>query len=113
MEVYISKEGFNAVGEYCEGKLIVKKGSTINPSFATYIKGISMVKQYRENPNYVDSSWQVIKDCEFPSPTTAAQFVMGQSRDGYDAWKMESGESLGKRLESLGIWERKRRKREK
>ena len=113
MDVYISKENYNAVGEYCDGKLIVKKGSTINPSFATYIKGISMAKQLRENSEYVDSSWRVKKDCEFPSPTTAAQFVMGQSRDGYDAWKMESGESLGKRLEFLGVRERKRRKKEK
>ena len=112
MDVYILKDGFKAIGEYSEGKLIVKKGSTINPSFATYIKGISMAKQYREDSDYVDASWKVIKDCEFPSPTTAAQFVMGQSRDGYDAWKIESGESLGKHLEALGIRERKRRKKE-
>lgn len=112
MEVYITKEGFKASGEYSEGRLIVKKGSTINPSFATYIKGISLAKQFRENPEYVDPSWRVVKDCIFPSPTTAAQFVMGQSRDGYDAWKMSTGESLGQRLEALGIRERKRRKKD-
>ena len=113
MKVTISKPNFCATGEYSDGKLIVKEGSTINPSFATYIKGISMAKQYRENPEYVNCEWMVIKDCQFPSPTTAAQFVMGQSRDGYDAWKLESGESLGQHLEARGIRERKRRKKDK
>ena len=109
MKIFITKGNFNAVGEYADGKVLVRKGSTINPSFAPYIKGISKAVQYRKDADYVDKKWSVIKDCEFSSPSTAAQFVMGQSRDGYDAWKVESGESLGKHLAANGQREWKRK----
>jgi len=112
IKVYIKKADFKATGFYNDGKLIVKKGSTINPAFAPYIKGISLAKKNREDREVVDAEWTVLKDCEFPSPSTAAQFVMGQSRDGYDAWKVEEGKSLGQYLEEHGLRERKRRKKE-
>ena len=112
IEISINKPTFQATAEYEDGRVIVKAGSTINPLFATYIKGISFARECRDNPEIVDPSFVVKRDCEFPSPSTAAQFVMGQSRDGFDAWKTSSGESLGKYLESKGLRERKRRKKE-
>ncbi len=112
IDVFIKKTDFSAKGVYSDGKIVVKKGSTINPLFASYIKGISFAKKCRADKGIVDSMCKVIKDCEFPSPSTAAQFVMGQSRDGYDAWKVEEGKSLGQYLEEKGLRERKRRKKE-
>ena len=112
IDVSITKPDFSVVGVYKEGKIIVKKGSSINPKFASYIKGITVAKKYREDKTIIDSEWTLKKDCEFPSPSTAAQFVMGQSRDGYDAWKVSDGKSLGAYLEERGLRERKRRRKE-
>lgn len=112
VEVHIKKETFEAKGVYMDGKVVVFKGSTINPTFASYIKGTANAKKYRNDPSFVDSTYTVRKDIEFSSPSTAAQFVMGQSRDGYDAWKTIDGESLGKHLEIQGIRERNRRKKD-
>lgn len=112
IDVSITKPDFSAVGLYEKGKIVVKKGSTINPTFASYIKGITIAKKCREDETIVDSEWTLKKDCEFPSPSTAAQFVMGQSRDGYDAWKVSEGKSLGTYLEEQGLRERKRRRKE-
>ncbi len=112
LKVYIDKPGFHADGLYNDGTITVLKGSTICPSFSTRIKGISFAKKLRENPEIVDDSWVVIKDSILLSPSTAAQFVMGQSRDGYDAWKTEEGISLGKHLEQHGIRSRRVRKKD-
>ena len=95
LNVYIHKESFHADGIFDNGTIIVLKGSKINSSFAPYIKGISAAKEYRDNPRIVDKTWVLLQDCVFQSPSTAAQFVMGQSRDGYDAWKVKDGLSLG------------------
>jgi len=111
IKVYINKSEFSAMGFYSNGTITVQKGSTINPAFAPYIKGISFARNSREDKQIVDENWKVQKDHEFPSPSTAAQFVMGQSRDGYDAWKVEDGRSLGQYLEEHGLRERKRRKK--
>lgn len=112
LKVYINKPGFHADGLYDEGTVTILKGSTISASFSKCIKGITIAKEVRENPEVVDDSWNVLKDCTFPSPSTAAQFVMGQSRDGYDAWKTEEGISLGKHLEQHGIRSRRVRKKD-
>lgn len=112
IKVYIKKSNFCATGIYNDGKLIVEKGSTINPEFASYIKGISLARKCRDDHNLVDEEWNMLENYEFPSPSTAAQFVMGQSRDGYDAWKIEDGRSLGQYLEAAGLRIRKRRKKD-
>lgn len=110
--IYIKKDDFFANGLYVDGKVIVLQGSTINPSFANYIKGINDAKRHRDDKESVNQNCEVLKDIEFSSPSTAAQFVMGQSRDGYDAWKVEDGRSLGHFLEENGLRARKRRKKD-
>ena len=112
IEIFIKKADFAAEGVFENGNVTVRCGSTINPSFAPYIKGITLAREYREDTSVVDKTWTLLKDCVFPSPSTAAQFVMGQSRDGYDAWKVEEGKSLGQYLEEHGLRERKRRKKD-
>ncbi len=87
-----------------DGKLVVvKKGGVVNQNFAESIRGGILSKQYRANRNYVSESFEILKDCTFKSPSTAAQFVTGRSVNGYNAWKVEDGKTLGKYLKENGL----------
>ena len=57
-------------------------------------RGGKAALSYRENKEYVDGDGNIIKDCEFKSPSTAAQFVTGTSINGMLAWKTKDGKSL-------------------
>lgn len=92
-----------AEGIFDNGILIVKKGGKINPDFASHIRGGTSAKKYRENPEYVDGEGNILKDCEFSSPSTAAQFVTGRSTNGYEAWKVEAKKNLGDYLKEKGL----------
>ena len=81
------------------GKIItVLAGGKMSLDFANHIKGRKTAKAYRDNPEYVDGDGNILKNCEFTSPSTASQFVNGQSTDGYEAWKVEKKLSLGQYL---------------
>ena len=70
------------------GKIItVLAGGKMSLDFANHIKGRKTAKAYRDNPEYVDGDGNIFKNCEFTSPSTAAQFVNGQSTDGYTIGK--------------------------
>ena len=72
------------------GKIItVLAGGKMSLDFANHIKCRKTAKAYRDNPEYVDGDGNILKNCEFTSPSTASQFVNGQSTDGYEAWKVE------------------------
>lgn len=81
----------------------VKKGGKINPDFAKHIRGGKCAKNYRENPEYVDNEGTILKDCDFTSPSTAAQFVTGRSTNGYEAWKIDSKKNLGDYMKEKGL----------
>lgn len=100
IEVYIkSRNGnFEAKGIFEDGKLIVRKGSKIELSFADHIRGGKMARSYRDDPAFVDAEGNVLKDCEFGSPSTAAQFVTGRSTNGYKKWFVKEKTSLSKYL---------------
>jgi hypothetical protein len=53
-----------------------------------------MAKRYLNDNNFVDENGIVLKDCSFNSPSTAAQFVTGSSRNGYLVWKTKDGKKL-------------------
>lgn len=92
-----------AVGVYEGSTFIVQKGGKIEPDFANHIRGGKAAKAYRSNPEYVDNEGNILKDCEFKSPSTAAQFVLGTSSNGYESWKVEKKMSLGKYLKEKGL----------
>lgn len=92
-----------AEGVYMGESTIVKKGGFISEDFAEHIQGGKKAKSYRENPEYVDKNGKILKDCEFSSPSTAAQFVTGRSTNGYEAWKVEAIKSLGEYLKEKGL----------
>lgn len=97
MDIYLNGRSCNAKGQYIDGKVIVLKGSTINREFKIYRHG-RRVEKIRNDKNYVDGV-TVIKDIEFSTPSAAAQFVLGYSVNGKEAWKYEKGISLGKKVE--------------
>lgn len=87
-----------------EGDTItVLPGGKISNDFANHIRGGKTAKSYRENPEYVDGEGNILKKCEFTSPSTAAQFVTGRSKNGYEAWKVEEKKSLGDYLKEKGL----------
>lgn len=100
VEVYIkSRRGdYEAKGVFEDGKLIVKKGSKIKLSFAEHIRGGQKARSYRDDPAYVDAEGNVLKDCEFGSPSTAAQFITGTSTNGYTKWFVKEKTTLSKYL---------------
>ena len=87
-----------------EGDTItVLPGGTISDDFADYIRGGRSAKTYRENPEYVDGNRKILKGCTFTSPSTAAQFVTGRSKNGYKAWKVDKKTNLGTYLKENGL----------
>ncbi len=81
----------------------VLPGGRISPNFATHIKGGKKALSVRNDPAYVNSDRTIIKKCVFTSPSTAAQFVLGQSANGYEAWKIEKHLNLGQYLREKGM----------
>lgn len=93
----------SATAEYEGETITVLAGGKINPNFAKHIRGGKNAKAYRDNPEYVDENGNIIKKCRFTSPSTAAQFVTGQSMNGYKVWKVEKKVSLGQYLKDKGL----------
>lgn len=93
----------NAEAIYQGETVIVLAGGTISEDFAEHIRGGVKAKMYRENKEYVNKDGLIIKNCEFSSPSTAAQFVTGRSINGYASWKVESKKSLGDYLKEKGL----------
>lgn len=102
VKIYLkAKNGnYDATANYEDGKIIIQKGSKIQLDFADHIRGGKTAKKFRENKEYVDNTGTVIKNCEFNSPSTAAQFVTGRSTNGHIAWKVDKKTSLKKYIES-------------
>ena len=88
-------DGYEAYGEYDNGKVVVKKGSRIRLSYADNFHRARQVVNYRDDPTCVDTNGIVLKNCRFNSSSTAAQFVSGQSTDGYIAWHLDEKTRLG------------------
>lgn len=83
---------YEASGIYSEQCFIVCKGSQISPKASSKIQPI--VLKTRMNRELVSSTWKVLKDITFRSPSTAAAFVNGNISDGNRCWKDKEGRSL-------------------
>ena len=110
-EIYIQGRGYRATALYVDGKVVVKAGSQLKYTDASGFKQNPYAFEKRNNSEYV-SKGVVIKDCDFSSPSTAAQFITGGSRNGYDTWKVRKGYSLGDCRADAGIRQRKKRNKE-
>lgn len=105
VKVYLTMRATDVQAEAVyEGETItVLPGGKISVDFADHIQGGRKAKSFRNNPEYVDSERNIIKDCVFTSPSTAAQFVTGRSTNGYEAWKVEKKKNLGTYLKEKGL----------
>lgn len=94
IKVYLESKNYNATGIFRDGKLIVKKGSVINDCFKMNYAYSKKVKKYRDSADYVDDNFRVLQDIEFTSPSTASQFVLGYSSNGWKKWRLDNKECL-------------------
>lgn len=83
--------------------VIVLPGGLISKQFASHIKGGKAAKMFRDDREYVDENGRIIRECVFNSPSTAAQFVLGTSKNGYLSWRLQDGTTLGGYLKQKGI----------
>ena len=92
---YTKGRGCEAKGFYSSNGFTVLKGSviakTMVPSFNWKEKRESMLHEYAsiENDELVMTS-----DKTFPSPSTAADFCIGSSNNGWLVWKDKEGNTL-------------------
>lgn len=93
-------KSYDATAVYEDGKTIVEKGSKLRMSFANHVRGGQTAKRYRKDSSFVNEDGITIKDCEFSSPSTAAQFVTGVSVNGWVAWHVDKKTTLKQYVES-------------
>ena len=87
---------YEANGEYNEktGEITVLKGSKISShrDVSEKFHGGSKTQRYRIS--YVDDEGILVENIRFKSPSTAANFVTGNSTNGMIAWKDENKTKL-------------------
>lgn len=92
---YTKGRGCNAKGFYSSDGFTVLKGSiiakTIVPSFNWKNKREKMIQDYTANENGV---LVLTSDKTFSSPSTAADFCIGSSNNGWLVWKDKDGNTL-------------------
>lgn len=104
MRLYLSpkSKAYDAVAEYdvINKRFIVLKGSRVskNVSKSKSFKGCNIVIMKRREKYTRDNI--VIQDVEFTSPSTAANFITGQSTNGLIKWKTSEGISIKEALQS-------------
>ena len=92
---YAKGRDYNAKGFYSSSGFTVLKGSVVaksmTPSFNWKEKRTLMLQEYTmlEDGNLVMTS-----DKTFPSPSTAADFCLGRSANGWTIWKDKDGNTL-------------------
>ena len=111
VDIQIKGRGYEASATYDDGKTIIHTGSQLNYPRTQNFKANMIAFSSREDPAFVRDG-AVIKECTFDSPSTAAQFITGGSRNGYDTWKVSKGYSLGAFLKENGIRDRRIRQKE-
>ena len=104
MKVFLKcpKLGAKASGEFnpATKELTVFAGSVVSTSikYSEKFRGANLIAKFRER--YVVD--RVVKEhVYFKSPSTAANFLTGNSTNGLIVWKTEKGETLQTVLNSL------------
>ena len=94
MEIYFkSKIGnFNAKGNYEKEKVTVIKESIISDK--KYNSKLSKKILQLRNDNTIVKDNKVIKNVEFKSLTSAAQFVCGYRANGLRVWRNKDGNKI-------------------
>lgn len=92
---YTKGRGCNAKGFYSSDGFTVLKGSTVAktmvPSFNWKEKREKMLQDYTSTENGI---LVLTSDKTFSSPSTAADFCIGSSNNGWLVWKDKEGNTL-------------------
>lgn len=92
---YIKGKDADAAGRYYEGKFTVLKGSVFSCTEAPSYTGKGKRKQFiEEHCTVVSGLLRLKEDYTFNSPSTAAEYVLGRSANGWITWKNEKGQPL-------------------
>ena len=96
IEIYLTaRDGsYDAHAIYEDGLITIKKGSKIRLSFAQHVRGGKIAKRFLDDRDVVNLDGITQKECSFNSPSTAAQFVMGSSVNGWTAWHVDRKRNL-------------------
>ena len=87
------KRKFSAEANYIENKVTVLRGSIISEKVDNFrISKVAL--NIRKDKNIVNSKYMLLKDADFKSLSTAAQFVSGASVNGLKVWKDKNGEPI-------------------
>lgn len=112
IDIYINGREYKAYATYENGVVRVHKGSQLHFPISSSFKVNNIALEKRESEDYVKNGI-VIQECCFNSPSTAAQFITGGSKNGYDTWKVKKGVTLGDYLEKKGVRFRRENKKRK
>ncbi len=93
----------NAEAVYSGSETRVLAGSRIRNRIANSVRGKAFVMKILEDPSYVSKTGELLKDCIFDSPSTAAVFVTGNASNGYRVWKTKDGKTLDAYLKEKGL----------
>lgn len=85
-----------AIGKQTEEGFVVRRGSLIA---CEHDKTIPLFVRQRRERASIDKNNVLMKDELFPNPSSAAEFVIGKSANGWDSWK-KGGKTL-KQLEEI------------
>lgn len=92
---YTNGRGCKANGFYSSSGFTVLKGSILAnscvPSFNWKDKREKLIKEYA---TFENGNWVMNSDKTFSSPSTAADFCIGSSNNGWLVWKDEKGNTL-------------------
>lgn len=94
IKVFLKSKKYDAKGYYEAGSITVLKGSIICSEFKENYAYSPKVKAYRDSKEFVDENFVVKKDILFSSPSTASQFVLGYSSNGWKCWRTENKEYI-------------------
>lgn len=94
IKVFIDKKYAHAEGIVNGDKVIVLAGSTIRANPAKCFSDGNKAKVKKLIDTGYLSNFTFIKDSEAISLSTASSIILGGSSNGWDDWKVESGESL-------------------
>lgn len=93
---YTKGRGCNASGVYKNGEFTVLKGSILSsdsvPSFGWPDRREKLLSEYTNK--LPDGRYELMVDKPFSSPSTAADFCMGSSNNGWRVWKNKDGQTL-------------------
>ena len=95
IDVYLKHRKYDAIGTFNPEtkETIVKQGSVVSEDISTapMFRSANSIRKLRKNS--VENRI-LKKDISFKSPSSAANFVTGHSKNGYVSWKNKDGTIL-------------------